>query len=603
MKNLLRALRYFRPDAPRLVFVFFLMLASIGLNVLKPWPLALIVDCVLGSKPLPKWVADLFPAGDKAAQIGLLAMVVLVVHVSQGALSAFQNFAAIKIGLRGLTRVRNEVFAKLQALSLKFHQGTNAGDLIYRASWDTYAFQTLFQQGLVIFTTAFLSLLVMVVVMVQLNWRLTLIGLAIAPMVVLSVRIFGARMSARSSIAHQADSQVTSLVQQNIASMPLIQCYTREEREKERFASRVQQAQDSRVKQHGSELLYWFVVAGCFGLGTAAITWFGANQVLAGKLTIGELIVFLAYLAQLYEPLNQLSHVGATVSGANAGVRRVFEILDAPEEIKQSIEARGVHSPGSAPTTQPGLAAASEPIVARGNVEFSDVHFCYQPGREVLRGLSFSIPAGQSVALIGPSGAGKTTLLKLLPRFFDPEKGSIKLEGFDIRTLRVKDLREQMAFVLQDSLILPTTIAENIGYGKPNATQQEIEAAAQAANAADFIRRLPQGYETVIGDGATRLSVGEQQRISLARAFLKDAPILVLDEPTSALDAENEGMILESLRNLMRGRTTLIVAHRLKTIQQVDRIFVLQDGKLVESGTARELTAAGGYYARMMTQC
>ena len=584
MKNLLRAFSYFRPDAPRLVLVFLIMLASIGLNVLKPWPLALIVDSVLGAKPFPS-VVENFSNASKTAWLAMLSGTIFALHFAQGGLSAIQNFVSIKIGLRGLTRVRNEVFARLQRLSLRFHQGANSGDLIYRASWDTYAFQTLFQQGMITFVTAFLSLLLMVFVMAKLNGRMTLAALALVPLLFAVIKIFGAQMSRRASTAQQADSRVTSLVQQSIASMQLIQSYTREDHEKKRFDERVSVAEKFRISQHGFELLYWFSLAILFGLGATMITWLGAKEVLAGRLTVGELLIFIAYLAQLYEPLNQLSHVGATVSGAGAGTRRVFEILDSPEEVRE----KGNRSP-----------AQNRAVL--GNIEFKNVSFGYEPGREILSGISFAVRAGERVAIIGPRGAGKTTVLNLLPRFFDPASGSIELDGVDLREFALKELRSQIGLVLQQPIILPTSIAENISYGKPGATLSEIQAAARMANADAFIEMMPRKYETIIGEGAARLSIGEQQRINLARAFLKDAPILLLDEPTSALDAESESLVMSGVERLTQGRTTLIVAHRLSMVLHADRILVLDGGKIVEFGSHEELLRRSGYYSRVFQE-
>jgi ATP-binding cassette subfamily B protein len=582
MKNVLRALSYFRPDASRLAMVFLLMLASIGLNILKPWPLALIVDSVLGNKPLPGWCVEILGNFGQTSLIAGLSGLIFALHFGQGGLQALQNFLTIRIGLRGLTRVRSELFAQLQRLSLRFHQGANAGDLIYRATWDSYSFQTLFQQGLVTFVTAFLSLLVMTIVMARINFRLTLFALATVPLLVIAIRFFGRRMNERTNAAQQADSKVTSLVQQTIASMQLIQSYTREQIEKDIFQKQITEAEQRRVSQHGGELLYWFSIAVVFGLGVAGMTWLGIRELLVGKLTLGELLVFLAYLAQLYEPLNQLSHVGATVAGARAGTQRIFEVLDTPEQIKN----------------------AADPIKPTprliGRIECVNVFFAYENKHNVLSDLSLFVAPGESVAIIGPSGAGKTTLLNLLPRFFDPTKGVIKIDGFDLRQLDLNYLRSNIALVLQEPILLSATIAENIAYGKPGASRAEVEAAAMSASADLFIRKLPHGYDTMIGEGASRLSVGEKQRINLARAFLKDAPILLLDEPTSALDAENEELVVASLQKLMQGRTTLISAHRLATIRRMDRIFVLENGRLLETGTPEQLQLSGGYYARMV---
>jgi len=593
VKSIRRALQFFRPDKGRITVVLLLSALSIAGNVLKPWPIALIVDSVLQEKPLPTWLFDWREeTHSKAWLIATFTIALFVIHAAQGLLSAAQNFIAIQVGLRGLRRVRSHIFACLQRLSLRFHQSARVGDLVYRASWDTYSFQTLFQQGVLTFLNAFLSLLFMVAVMLKVNQPLTWIALATVPFVILVIRIFGAKMRERGTEAQQADSRVTSLVQQNISALPLIQSYTREEHEQRQFDTHATLAQQTRLTQHAWELIYWFGISLVFAAGTAAIVWIGSNEVLAQRLTVGGLVVFLSYLGQLYEPLNQLSHVGATTATALAATQRVFEVLDTPEEVRDAPDARRVQGPNSKSQSPDGL-------VATGSIQFDRVTFGYEHGRLVLHEITFALKAGESCAFIGPSGAGKSTLMNLVPRFFDPNEGTVKMEGMDLRKLRLKDWREQVAVVLQEPILLPTTVAENIAYGKAGASPADIETAARAANAHDFIARLPQKYQTVIGEGASRLSVGERQRINIARAFLKDAPLLLLDEPTSALDAESEAQVVASIFELMRGRTTLMVAHRLSTIRRVNKILVLEAGRVTEFGSPEELLTRGGYFARV----
>jgi ATP-binding cassette subfamily B protein len=576
-----RVARYYSADAPRIAAALALMFVSVGANLLKPWPLAWIVDSVLGSKPLPPAIESLVHAATQPARLALFAVIILALHAGQGAIAALQNYTSIKAGLNALARVRNQLFAKLQTLSLRFYHRADQGDLIYRSTWDTYAFQTLFQQGVITFLNAFLSLAVMVVIMWQLNIRLTLTALITFPLLILTMGAFGRKMKSRSLAAHQSDSKVSSLTQQSIAAIALTQSSVRESDEHARFATQAETARHARVAQHALELLYWLIIAVIFGAGTAALIWLGAREVLAARLTLGQLLIFIAYLAQLYEPLNQLSHVGTTVSDASASAARVLELLDTPAEV--------LNSPNAKPF----------PAAIEGRIQLDQVTFGYDPKQPVLHQVTLEIPARATIALIGPSGAGKTTLLQLLPRFYDPDSGSVKIDGHNLRDIDLADLRRHIAYVQQEAILLPTTIAENIRYARANATQAEIEAAARAANAAQFIDRLPQRYETIVGEGAARLSVGERQRLNLARAFLKNAPIVLLDEPTSALDVENEELVLASLRQLMRDRTTLIVAHRLATIRNADHIFVLDHGRLIEQGPPSDLLKKQTYYARM----
>jgi len=612
---LARALGYFRPDAGRMGLTVGLLLVSIGINLLKPWPLAILVDSVLGNRPYPAWLPSQVPAWTQPAQITAIIAASLVIYLVHSAVCAGHVYLAIGIGLRGLRRVRDDVFGWLQRLSLRYHHGTVAGDIIFRAGTDTCAFQILFQEGLLIVVSATGTLLFMAVMMARLNLYLTGVALIAVPILLVSIKVFGGAMRARGMAAQQAESKVYSLIHQGITALPLIQSHAREHHEQRRFTAQTEAARQQKMAQQGLEVFYWGSISVILGACTLGVTWFGAQEVLAANLTLGELLVFLAYVAQLFEPLHQLSKVGATLSSASASTRRVFEILDTPTDVKNRPEARpvlrGLDVDGQAglPTSADHMFASAgasagppgRPLQIYGNVAYDDVSFAYNPARPALHHVSFKLLAGTSAAIIGPSGAGKTTLLNLLPRFFDPASGAVLLEGVDVRELRLEDLRAQIGLVLQQPIILPPTVAENIAYGKPEATIEEIEAAAHAANASGFIERLPQQYQTVIGDGGAHLSVGEKQRINLARAFLKDAPILLMDEPTSALDVESEAQVVASLFALMRGRTTLMVAHRLTTIRRVDKILVVENGRLTEMGAPDDLLAEQGYYARVVS--
>jgi ATP-binding cassette subfamily B protein/subfamily B ATP-binding cassette protein MsbA len=594
---LMRALGYFRPDAGRVGLAVSLLLVGIGINLLKPWPLAILVDSVLGDRPYPTWLPSQVGAWAQPTQLAAIIAVALALHLAHSAVCAAHVYVTIGIGLRGLRRVRDAVFGRIQRLSLRYHHGVVTGDTIFRAGTDTGAFQVLFQEGLLIAISATGTLLFMTVIMARLNLYLTAVALVAVPALLVSIKAFGGAMRSRGMAAQQAESRVYSLIHQGITALPLVQSHAREHHEQRRFTAQTEAARQQKMAQQGLEVFYWGSISVILSACTLGVTWVGAQEVLTARLSLGELLVFLAYVAQLFEPLHQLSKVGATLSSAGASTRRVFEILDAPEEVRDHPAARPVVR--GLDVEEP--AAACRPLQISGNIIYDDVSFAYEPTRPALHHVSFKLLAGTSAAIIGPSGAGKTTVLNLLPRFFDPASGAVLLEGVDVRDLRLEDLRAQIGLVLQQPIVLPSTVAENIAYGKPEATMQEIEAAAHAANASGFIEKLPEGYRTVVGDGGAHLSVGEKQRINLARAFLKDAPILLMDEPTSALDVESEAQVVASLFALMRGRTTLMVAHRLTTIRRVDQILVVENGRLSEMGAPDDLIAAQGYYARVVS--
>ena len=545
--------RIYRSDWPRVVLALLLAVGVTAAGLLKPWPLAQLVD---------GWTRSLgTPGAATPGTMGTAQWVGLLfgIYSLHAGLGALLNLVLIHTGLRGLRRVRQAMFDWLLGLSMRRLLGSKAGDLIYRATWDTFAFQTLFQHGVFTLLTATGSLVAMSVVMWQLNRPLTLVALATVPPLLMVMRAFARGISGRAEAAQQADSRLASRFQQTLAHLALIQGFNAESHESTRFGADATESATARGRQHGFELGYLAGVGIVFAAGMAGIVWFGSRELAAGRLSLGTFLVFLAYLAQFYDPLQQLSNVGTTVNNAGAGARRVLELFAQEPEPKPPLH----------PVLLP---AASE----RGRrIEFRSVSFAYQAGQPVLQELNLVLEPGETVALVGPSGAGKSTLLQLVPRFIDPDAGAVLIDGVDLRNLRLHELRNSIAWMPQEPVLLPGTIAENLAYGKPGATQAEIEAAAADAQAHDFICRLPDGYQTRVGDGAIHMSVGEKQRLSLARAFLRNAPILLLDEPTSSLDATSERLVLEALRRLRKGRTTLMVAHRLNTLAIVDRTIPL----------------------------
>ena len=601
MHELRRIFSFYKKDYKGILSVICLIIISAFINLLKPWPLAIIVDSVLGNKKPPEYLKIWFNYdGDKIKTIVILSVVALFLYVLHSLVSTLHNYQSIKIGLSGLRRVREQLFSTLQGLSLKFHYGKTMGDLIYRASWDAYSVQTVFQQGFISTVASLISLVMMIYVMASLNLKLTLVSVAMIPVLIISLKIFGRKMVEKGVEAQQADSRVITSVQQTIATLPLIQSFTREEIENKKFVSRTSVAFNKRLSQHFWELIYWFSATALFGVIISIVILTGAMEVINNRLSIGELFVFLAYLGQFYEPLNQITHSGSTVASAIAGAKRLFEIMDSKDEIYEKEDAKPVLSAFVIEKHLNNIPIPKNAHIIKGEIEFDDVWFCYRQNEYVLKKISFKILPGERTAIIGPSGAGKSTLMNLIPRFYDPVKGTINLDGVDLRELRLKDLRKNISVVLQNPLIIPTTVKENIAYGCPQASDEEIIAAAKLASAHLFIEKLPQKYDTMIGEEGLSISAGEAQRINIARAFLKDAPILLMDEPTAALDLENEAIVIKTLFNLMKNRTTLIIAHRLETIKNVDKIIALKNGEIIEMGSPSELSSSEGYFSNLI---
>ena len=541
----------------------------------KPWPLKIVIDNVLGGKPLALKFASSWPS----ELLLVVACAALVsVYILLGGLTVLNNFATIRIGQRMVNDLRSDLYMHLQRLSLAFHSRHQVGDLLYRVTADTYAIQTLTMNGLFPIVSALILLVGMFFIMVRLDWQLTLMALSVCPVLFLSISLMGSRISSAATHARERESAVYSLVQRAMSSIRVIQAFTKEEEEHRSFMAASHQSLAASLRLYTLQTLYSGVINIVIAVGTAVVVWVGARHVLSGVLTIGEIVVFTSYLASLYGPINSISQTWGLIQGARVGVRRVFEILEKEKGLEDGTRT---------------FAAAG----AQGEVSFEDVSFHYLPEQPVLKQVRLHVRKGQTIAIVGPTGAGKSTLLSLLPRFYDPQAGRVKIDGLDVREFTLKGLRRQISMVLQPPLVFPITFAENIAYGRPEAGRDEIVEAARLARIHDHIERLPQGYGTLVGEMGATLSEGERQRLTIARAILRNAPILILDEPTSSVDAETEALIMEGLKSLTAGRTTFIIAHRLSTVRQADRIVVLREGRVVEEGTFTELMGKEGPFA------
>jgi ATP-binding cassette subfamily B protein len=567
-----RVARYYRPFWKQSLFGLILSLCGIGLNLLKPWPLKIIVDDFL--RP------DAGARADWHFWLPALCLALVAIQLLWGIMNWATNYLFVKIGLQALLKLRTDLYSYLQSLSLKYHDLRRSSDSSFRVAYDSQSIQTIYNKGFTNIFGSTITLLGTFLIMVRLDWQLTLLSLAIVPLIVATIYFFAHRIRHESTYIQEQESAVLAQAQEGLSSVRMVHAFGREEFEVGQFHRQARQSLEANLRLTLTNVNSALVISTLMVIGTAAMYYVGALHVLAGTLTLGSLLVFSAYLLMLYQPLESLTYTAWAMEGATAGAKRCFEVLDRPDDVTDVPDAIAIDT-------------------TAGAIRFQNVAFGYTQDRHVLEDVDLAIAPNQIVGIVGGTGAGKSTLLSLVPRFYDPTEGSVTLDDHDLRTITKKSLRAQIAIVLQDTLLFSTSVRENIAYGRPEATEEEIVEAARRAQADEFIRQLPNGYASTVGERGGHLSVGQRQRIGIARAFLKNAPILLLDEPTSALDPTTEAAIMDTIKELMRGRTTLIATHRLAAIHDVDQIVVLEHGRVVETGRGEELIARGGVYAQL----
>lgn len=581
MRYLRRVLRYLRPHwRAALVSVVAAVAVSL-LALLEPWPLKVLFDSVLGNVPLPAPVARVMEPlkHDKVTLLLVVVTAGFALTLVSNALKVLNSYYETRVSQRMTLDFRSELFRHAQRLSLDYHDRTPGGALIYNINFQADAAAGLVMALLPLLRSA-LTLVGMFWVTARIDPVLALVSLAVVPLLYYSAGHYVSRVQPRLRDVRNLEGESLSIIHEAISMIRVILAFGREDHEYQKFRRQGQRAVDARVDVTVRQVAFSLMVNTATAGGTALVLGFGAFKILSGTLTPGELLVVLAYVASLYKPLETITNTVSSLQERFIALEMAFELLDTVPRVRD----------------RPGAVKLPR---ARGEIVFDDVAFAYDGRSHTLSGISFGARAGEVIGIVGPTGAGKSTLVSLLPRFYEPATGTITLDGIDVRGIELVSLRAQISVVLQDSLLFSGTIADNIRYGRPEASAAEIEAAARAANAHDFIAALPHGYDAAIGEKGVRLSGGERQRIAVARAFLKDAPILILDEPTSSIDSRTEAVILDALERLIVGRTTFMIAHRLSTLRRPDRILVVDGGRIVEQGCIAELLAQGGLFARL----
>jgi ATP-binding cassette subfamily B protein len=576
LRNLLR------PHLGALMLGLVAVIGESAADLLDPWPLKIVLDNVLKAKQASGWLNNFVHStiGDeKLAILKFACLAVVAIAVLDAICSYAEKYLTTSVGQWITHDLRRSLYSHIQRLSLAYHDQKRTGDLISTVTSDIDAIQSFITSGLLGTFINLITLVGMVGVMLYLNWRFTLIALSVAPLLFTIVYTYTRRIKKASRAVRKKESEIVSVIEEVLTSIRVVKAFAREDYELRRLEQESLEGVEIALRARSLKAKLAPLVQIIVAIGTCMVLWFGARMVLNGSLSgAGTLVVFIFYLGKMYKPMQELSKMTDTYSKALVGYERIQEVLETDKEVKDLPKAR------PAPRF-------------KGKIEFEHVNFAYSEGNPILDDVSFTIEPGQVAGFVGPTGAGKSTIMSLIPRFYDPNSGTVKIDGVDVRQFRQRSLRQQISFVLQETMLFHGPIWQNIAYGKPEAAPAEIMRAAELANATEFIERMPEGYDTIVGERGMTISGGQRQRIAIARAIIRNTPILILDEPTTGLDSASEKLVIEALDRLMKDKTVITIAHHLSTVRAADVIFVIQGGRIVEQGTHDELLRRGGLYA------